>query len=47
MKKKRTRKKKDKVRVQSSITLYPEDWEELDKIGPSRGKAVESILHKK
>ena len=36
----RTRRKKN------TITLYPKDWDKLDRIGPSRGKAVEKLLNK-
>ena len=32
-------------RIKDTITLLREDWDELDDIGPSRGKAVEKLLH--
>jgi len=31
-------------RKQDTMTLFSEDWKQLDKIGPSRGKAVEKML---
>ena len=31
-------------RKKDTITLYQDDWNALDKIGPSRGKAVEKLL---
>jgi len=33
-----------KRRKTTTISLWPESWEALDKIGPSRGKAVEKLL---
>lgn len=34
-------------RKKDTITLYQEDWDKLDNIGPSRGKAVERMLNYK
>jgi hypothetical protein len=31
-------------RKKDTITLFQEDWDKLDEIGPSRGKAVEKLL---
>jgi len=31
-------------RKTTTISLWPESWKALDKIGPSRGKAVEKLL---
>jgi hypothetical protein len=31
-------------RKKDTITLHKRDWEELDKLGPSRGKAVEKLI---
>lgn len=33
-----------KKRKTSTITIWPEYWDVLDKIGPSRGKAVEKMV---
>ena len=33
-----------KTRRKDTITLFQEDWDRLDAIGPSRGKAVEKLL---
>ncbi len=32
------------TRKKCTITLFQEDWDILDDIGPSRGKAVEKLL---
>ncbi len=31
-------------RKKDTITLFQEDWDILDSIGPSRGKAVEKLI---
>lgn len=31
-------------RRKSTVTLHDEDWDKLDEIGPSRGKAIEKLL---
>jgi hypothetical protein len=36
--------KAKKTRKTSTITIWPECWDKLDSIGPSRGKAVEKLL---
>jgi len=33
-----------RTRKKDTITLFQEDWDLLDEIGPSRGKAVEKLL---
>ncbi len=33
-----------KKRKTSTITIWPECWDQLDSIGQSRGKAVEKLL---
>lgn len=38
-----TAERKKKV---GTVWLFPEDWDALDKIGPSRGRAVEWLLEK-
>ena len=32
------------TRKKDTITLLPSEWDELDEIGPSRGKAVSRLL---
>lgn len=34
----------DKKRRKDTITLLPVTWAKLDKIGPSRGKAVDKLV---
>ena len=34
----------DKKRRKDTITLLPHEWDKLDDIGPSRGKAVSKLL---
>ena len=36
--------KAKRTRKKDTISLFQEDWDKLDKIGPSRGKAVEKLL---
>jgi len=33
-----------KKRVKTTVTLWPESWVYLDKMGPSRGKAIEKLI---
>ena len=34
-------------RRKDTITLLPHEWDQLDEIGPSRGKAVSKLLKEK
>jgi hypothetical protein len=40
------RKKAKERRKTSTITIWQRCWDELDSIGPSRGKAVEKLLER-
>ena len=40
----KTGSKAKRTRKKDTITLFQEDWNILDEIGPSRGKAVEKLL---